>query len=431
MPEISRRTALARGGQAVAAAAVLPVISNIAADAAEADAELLVHFSAEFEGVKAPSDPPSEPSSRTEVHQRFVSMDGNDNNDGVSWDTAKKTIEAAVLSLPMGGGRPGNMRHAGNIDIAAGTYVTSQTIECNEDIRFRGAGASIRGTLVKLGHSGHCFAPTDDFTDYAHGVQFENLAIEGWHWNEAQTITGPYDLIRLYRPGFQTVLRNVRLDRAPRHGIFIIRAAVNFHAYNVTGNRCVESFLTFNVSPSGNVNTVSLFGCQVDNCGQYPIRIIDAANGRGVFSVYSLKTETSVAGLHESVIAHDPIGGSNGMDILVDGLFAWSRQGGNPSVLRELTGSGSPGWWNWRNVIADGYDNTFQSDKTGVSHENPGGGFLGMVGRSKWHEFRLGAIAIMTGTAAPSNSDGRPDGSVFFRTNGEMWRKISGVWVRI
>ncbi len=41
MPEISRRTALTRGGQAVAAAAVLPVISNIAADAAEGDAELL------------------------------------------------------------------------------------------------------------------------------------------------------------------------------------------------------------------------------------------------------------------------------------------------------------------------------------------------------------------------------------------------------
>ncbi len=37
MPEISRRTALARGGQAVAAAA-RPVISNIATDAAEGDA---------------------------------------------------------------------------------------------------------------------------------------------------------------------------------------------------------------------------------------------------------------------------------------------------------------------------------------------------------------------------------------------------------
>ena len=41
MPEISRRTVFTRGGQAVAAAAVLPVISNIAADAAEGDAELL------------------------------------------------------------------------------------------------------------------------------------------------------------------------------------------------------------------------------------------------------------------------------------------------------------------------------------------------------------------------------------------------------
>ncbi len=41
MPKISRRTALARGGQAVAVAAILPVIPNIAAKAAEGDAELL------------------------------------------------------------------------------------------------------------------------------------------------------------------------------------------------------------------------------------------------------------------------------------------------------------------------------------------------------------------------------------------------------
>ncbi len=41
MPNSSRRTAIRRGGQAVAVAAALPVISNIAADAAEGDAELL------------------------------------------------------------------------------------------------------------------------------------------------------------------------------------------------------------------------------------------------------------------------------------------------------------------------------------------------------------------------------------------------------
>ncbi len=41
MPKISRRTALTRGGQAVAVAAAFPVIHNIAAEAAEADAEML------------------------------------------------------------------------------------------------------------------------------------------------------------------------------------------------------------------------------------------------------------------------------------------------------------------------------------------------------------------------------------------------------
>ena len=41
MPKISRRTALARGGQAVAVAAAFPVIPNLAAEAVQAFADSL------------------------------------------------------------------------------------------------------------------------------------------------------------------------------------------------------------------------------------------------------------------------------------------------------------------------------------------------------------------------------------------------------
>ncbi len=44
MPKISRRTALARGGQAVAVAAAFPVIHNIAAEAAQGDAEVFTAY---------------------------------------------------------------------------------------------------------------------------------------------------------------------------------------------------------------------------------------------------------------------------------------------------------------------------------------------------------------------------------------------------
>ncbi len=41
MPKISRRAALARGGRTLTAAAILPVIPGLTAEAAEGDAELL------------------------------------------------------------------------------------------------------------------------------------------------------------------------------------------------------------------------------------------------------------------------------------------------------------------------------------------------------------------------------------------------------
>lgn len=380
--------------------------------------------------VEAATAPPSvSPNTFTEIYQRFVSQDGNDNSDGLSWATAKASIEDAVLSLPEQASG-GERRRAGDIWLGPGDYVTSETVEVSSDIRFHGAGPPVgpmssdsTGTVIKLGHDGHCFAPRATFTNWAHNVAFENLAING------NGRKGDYDLIRLLKPGFNTEIRSVRLDAAPRHGLFIEDNAVNFFAYNIGGARCGTSFLTLTLEPSANLTTVAIFGCQIDDCGRYPIKIDNSANGNGSFSIFGLETEAGRPNQHESVVVHNPVAGDNGLAMLVDGLQAWRRGGGGDAVLKELSGAGSAAWWNWRNVAGDGYTNVYDSDKTGISHlSGSQADWLGSVGRSLSHEMRLGSIAIATGSGTPSGL--QPDGSVYFRTNGEIWTKIDGTWTK-
>ena len=373
------------------------------------------------------------PSIANESHERFVSMDGNDNHDGMSWSSAKATIEDAVDSLPEEGAG-GTLRRAGDVRIGPGDWTTSAEIECSENIRFWGSGcplgladATTTGTVIKLGHNGHCFAPRATFTDYAHFVQFHNLGISG------EGITGAYDLIRLHRPGGGAGMYNVHLRSAPRTGLRLIDNCVSFYSYNLFGLKCPTHFIHMNFATGNNLGSASFFGTQLDDCGQYPIQIDNDTNGNKFIAFYGLESESRNAGEHEGVICHNPIGGTNGAKIMLHGAECWANGTERETVMKELAGSGAAAWWNWSMVSGANYNYVFDSAKTSIRHDYlpfalP---MTGQVGITDTYEFRFGTIAVATGSGAPSNTDNRPIGSVWFRNNGEIWTKTgASTWTQ-
>ena len=210
---------------------------------------------------------------------RYVTKNGNDSNDGKSWDKAKLTIRNAVESLPEEGAG-GSARKAGDIYIGEGLFIENgiglavgaPIIEASSNIRFHGSGVPVSsdgvsgGTTIRTanGSNRHLFGPRSTFTNWGHAIIFENMMLDG---NKANNV-GAFDLVRIKSPGFNTAMSNVSLRNASRYGLKIIENAVNFYGYNLTGAGCETAFFHLNLGSSASTTNIGFYGLQVDDSGR-------------------------------------------------------------------------------------------------------------------------------------------------------------------
>jgi hypothetical protein len=121
----------------------------------------------------------------------YVKSSGSDSLDGLTWETAKATIENAVSSLSTA--LTGGQAHkVGTIYIGAGVFEPASTITFASEIVFEGIGArqidgARNGTVIKMpdNFDADLFASDADYTDWAHFVVFRNLSMEGNKENQA------------------------------------------------------------------------------------------------------------------------------------------------------------------------------------------------------------------------------------------------------
>lgn len=75
---------------------------------------------------------------------QYVTMSGTDSNDGLSWGTAKASINAALAALPSCVSGASNYSHCGEIAVAAGTYTISSQMQVNSPfVAIRGIGSNV------------------------------------------------------------------------------------------------------------------------------------------------------------------------------------------------------------------------------------------------------------------------------------------------
>lgn len=304
----------------------------------------------------------------TDLNIRFVATaakGGDDGENGYSLENSKALVGSALSSLPTFGSGA-SARHSGTITVLPGSYSEDNPLEFNEDLKIIGFGPDANtGTVIKPSNADHLFAPTASFTDWAHNCSMENLRLDG-------TVLGTdnYDLLRLYRGGFNCQFVNVNFNQAPRYGLVCINNAVNVYCYNITAGGADGGAIYLYVANGANLFNFGCWGIQFDNCQDTPVLIESNSSGDGNNIIFSgVETETNGTD-HDKVFVLRPTGGTNGVQVSIDGASCWSQTSGRTAVVYEESGSGAHFGVNLANIRGSGYTKAYQSAKAGTSSTN-------------------------------------------------------------
>ncbi len=364
---------------------------------------------------------------------RYVTTDGDDGNDGLTWATPMALPSFAVNSLPVVSSGH-QARHSGVVEYGGGVITeTNPPIEINAGIAHKGQNPGVSGdntgTTIKLadGACEHLFAPTPKFTDWAHHVLLEDIELDG---NKANNV-GPYDLVRLLKPGMLTELRRVKFRNAARYGIDVIDNAVSLYLYNCAAIGCETGWFHHVNLTGSNPTNIGIYGAQVDDCGESAIYIEDHSFGnQKLMTISNMETESNDGTSFDQVVHVHTVDGSNPFHFIIDGLTAYRNSPGGGAIIRRTTEGGTTPSWNLRKILGDGYEVAFRDEMFGVESTVPHVKQIEeMLYRSGTVSRQMGAAHILSGTGSPEGKDAAPVGSLYLRTGGPgpaLYSKESG-----
>ncbi len=296
---------------------------------------------------------------------RYVALYGNDAYDGLSWNSPKRTVAAAIKGLPLINSGASNERYTGKVFVGSGVFVeTDLPLPANGGLTIEGIGPAANdyeGTTIKAGAAAHLFGQTPAFDDWNHFVRLIGLRLEG----DPVYFPGDFDLIHWDKPGFNTVLRDVYFRKASRFGLKINENAVNCFLYNVTGAWCTQGLMKLHFVRTANTAMFKAWGLQFDNCGQYPIQIEGNNDGGiNIVAIDGLEAEATGPEYHDAIVHYERIGGVNPIFFNIRCANAWRAGGGGVSFCYEAPSdaSGKKGNWVLEQIHADGYAKAFKSD---------------------------------------------------------------------
>ena len=354
---------------------------------------------------------------------RFVSKNGSDSNDGLTWGSAFLTIKAAVADLPSVGSG-GSARQTGSVFIGGGVFAEDNPLEINRDLRYIGVGSaagSEGGTEIQGSNDAHLFAPTGVFTDVAGFVVFKDLRLDGTSMG-----AGDFDLLRIDSGGFGTRIDNVFFRGASRHGLYLIDSAltvlvVNCQWANLEGD-CIYFFL------NGAIPVLHILQSQADEVAGYFLNVEHITSAEGaMIKVDGLKMESATAGDQDRVINFKPRTSSGGNPVFFDIsniTVAINDAGGASTIINEEDQTGVPAHWTIHNISEAGsgsYTDGFNSAETGqksfaTSIRNAIFGIADFT--FKTPSLEIGVAGVDSGTGTPESNLARPVGFLYLRTDG-------------
>ncbi len=358
---------------------------------------------------------------RTDLKTRYVTTDGNNSDDGLTWETAFLTIEAAIADLPTVGSG-GTLRHTGIIRIGPGLFTENNPLEVNEDIWFIGNGSgnfADQGTEIRGSNNAHLFAPTGAFTDFAHNVLIKNLRLSG------DGITGNFDLLRIRKGGFECIVASVFFRQAPRHGLYILANAVTMAVRDCVWATITGDAIYFELF--GAIPNLEILRSQADGVGGFFLNIEhNTLAGGAIIQVNGLKIESTTDGHIQRIVNFKPktAAGGNPPHIEVANITAAQNGDGGIAVCYEENEAGVPANWTLRHLYGQSYQYAFFSAKTGQTSQSNDlrEGNFGDPASFNTDEpaFEVEGISFDVDDGTPEAAIGRPIGSLYSRRDGSL-----------
>jgi hypothetical protein len=216
---------------------------------------------------------------------RYASLQGNDSSNGWSQSTPKRTIRAALESLPTQT-QSGYTYHYGTVVMGRGVFretvgsqYTTHVLDTSYNLRLIGGGQGPgdRGTRITLenGQNRPLIDGNPAIGSDAHGCEFRDFGLDGNKSNQLTSTGNNADLFICRGGGFGYYIRNVAWSNAKRWALHLDRNACNVHIDEPNFSLCGDSTLggAFWLTLKGDPSQLTWIGGQIDRCGVECIRV--------------------------------------------------------------------------------------------------------------------------------------------------------------
>lgn len=256
----------------------------------------------------------------------YVTEQGSDTNDGLTWWTAFRTAHRAAEAMPLAQTGGGFMARTGRLFLGPGHFDERALgpLHFSRAVRIIGAMASDTnegGTVLDCD-----IEPEPGFAESSAWLRLDDLSFRGQ--------------LTVNQGGFGAGCRNVAFGNTQGWGLRILGGCNDFYLDECTAGGCRDGWIYVHYPATANLGHLKIRGGQVDSCGAAPVLIDCDAYGVNYLSIADVKFESNSDALHNDAVHYRPIGGSNGLRVTMSNCIAWRGGVAGRAMFYSAAGPG-------------------------------------------------------------------------------------------
>ena len=287
----------------------------------------------------------------------YVTEQGSETNNGLTWGTAKRWLHEVEDVMPRVRTGGGFMARTGRIFFGPGLFDERAwgPVQFSRAVRIVGtmaADAGEGGTVLDCD-----IEPEQGFAESSAWLRLDDLSFRGQ--------------LTINQGGFGAGCRNVAFGNVRGWGVRILGGCNDFYLDECTAGGCRDGWVYAHYPPSANLGHLKIRGGQVDSCGPAPIQIDCEASGVNSLTIQDVKFEDSTGTCHQDAVLYRPLAGDNGLRVTMQNCIAWRAGAPGRALFYSEAGPGGAVRFSGLNLDAQNYGSPWRDAKYGKKWGSP------------------------------------------------------------